>query len=116
MFEFQNPILEENPIPASPQGPTEPISQDIKVSEPSNIPPEALETPINVDIPVSLNNDNPQNGPIPTPNPEEPKPEELRAEGGKTEGISEPVQTSETRLIYWYLSRSISRSLASRHS
>ena len=66
-------------------------------SEPSNMPPEASESPKNADIPVSLNNDNPQNEPISTPSPEEAKPEELPAEGGKAEGISEPVQTSETR-------------------
>ena len=64
-------------------------------SEPSSMPPEAPESPKNADIPVSLNNDNPQNEPISTPSPEEAKPEELPAEGGKAEGISEPVQTSE---------------------
>jgi hypothetical protein len=93
----QNPIPEENSIPLSPQEPTEPISQDIRVSEPSNIPLEAPETPKNTDIPVSLNNPNPENTPVLTPNPEEAKPKELPAEGGKTEGISEPTQTPEIR-------------------
>src|ERR1035437_10133802 len=68
--------------------------------EPSNIPLEAPESPKNADIPVSLNNDNPQNEPISGLNPEEAKPEELPAEGGKTEEItlvsSEPLQTPET--------------------
>ena len=66
-------------------------------SEPSNMPPEAPESPINTDIPVSLNNDNPENNSIFTSNPEEAKPEELAAEGGKSEGISEPTQTPEPR-------------------
>jgi hypothetical protein len=66
-------------------------------SEPSNMPLEASEAPINADIPVSLNNPNPENTPISTPNPEEPKPEVLSAEGGKTEEILEPVQTPEIR-------------------
>ena len=66
-------------------------------SEPSNTPPEAPESPKNEDIPVSLNNDNPKNEPVSTPVPEEAKPEELPTETGKTEEISEPAQTSETR-------------------
>jgi len=66
-------------------------------STPSNMPLEAPESPKNVDIPISLNNDNPQNEPISAPNSEEAKPEELPAEGGKTEEISEPVQTPETQ-------------------
>ena len=61
------------------------------------MPPEPLESPKNTDIPVSLNNDNPENEPISTPSVEIVKPEELPAEGGKTEEIPEPVQTSETR-------------------
>lgn len=77
-----------------------PISPNSEVnmgSEPSNMPPEAPETPINADIPVSLNNDNYQNESIFTPNPEEAKPEELPAEGGKIEEIPEPAQAPETR-------------------
>jgi hypothetical protein len=99
--ESQNPILEENSIPVNPQEPAGSISQDIRVSEPINMPPEAPESPINTDIPVSLNNDNPQNTPISTSSLEETKSEELPAEGGKTEEInpisSEPVQTPEPR-------------------
>lgn len=52
--ESQNPTPEENPILTSPRGATEPISQDIRVSDPSNMSLEAPESPKNVDIPVSL--------------------------------------------------------------
>ena len=93
----QNLISTENSIPVSPQEPMADIPINTMGSEPSNMPSEALESPKNADIPVSLNNDNPPNIPISTPTPEETKPEILPAEGGKIEGISEPVQTSETR-------------------
>ena len=97
----QNPILEENPILVSPQEPMADIPINTMGSEPSNMPLEAPESPKNADIPVSLNNDNTENEPISTSIPEEAKPEELPAEGGKTEEItpvsSEPLQTSETR-------------------
>ena len=66
-------------------------------SEPIGMPPEAPESPINRDTPVSLNNDNLENTSILTENPEPIKPEVLPAEGGKTEEITEPVETSETR-------------------
>lgn len=78
-----------------------PLSINTMGSESSNIPPEAPESSINADIPVSLNNDNPENEPISTPASEEAKAEELPAEGVKTEEItsvsSEPVQASKTR-------------------
>ena len=96
----QKPIPEENPIPASPQEPMADISINTMGSEPSNIPPEAPESPKNADIPFSLNSDNHQNSPISTPTPEEVKPAEsgiAKAENPKAEPISEPVQTSETR-------------------
>ena len=64
-------------------------------SEPSNMPPEAPESPINTDIPASLNNDNPENTPIYTPSPEELKSEEIPAEGGKTEEILKTTEASE---------------------
>jgi len=64
--------------------------------DPSNTPSEPLESPKNADIPVSINNDNPENTPILTEKPEEPKPEELPAKGGKTEEILEPVKSPET--------------------
>ena len=91
----QNPIPEENPSPTSPQETTEPALENTSISEPADMLPGAPEAPKNADIPVSLNNDNFENEPIFTPTSEELKPEELPAEGGKTEEISEPVQTSE---------------------
>ncbi|MFA6076473.1 MAG: hypothetical protein WC735_00125 [Candidatus Paceibacterota bacterium] len=97
----QNPISEENSIPASPQEPMADTPVSTPDPTPAEMPLEAPETSINADIPISLNNDNPQNEPISTPNPEEVKPEELPAEGGKIEGItpvlSEPLQTPEPR-------------------
>ena len=91
----QNQDSAENSIPVNPQEPVANVPINTTDSEPSSMPPEALESPRNADIPVSLNNDNPENTPISTPSPEEAKPEELPAEGGKTEEILEPVQTSE---------------------
>ncbi len=67
----QNPISEENSIPASSQEPMVNIPVATPDSTPTSMPPEAPEPPINADIPVSLNNDNPQNEPISTPTPEE---------------------------------------------
>ena len=103
--EPQNPIPEENSIPVSPQEPAGPISQDIRVSEPSNMPLEAPESPKNADIPVSLNNANSENEPISTPSPEEAIPLEPTdiqvnpASNGTSEPsvepISEPVQAIE---------------------
>src|SRR3989339_645963 len=96
----QNPISEVNSVPVSSQEPTEPISQDIRVSEPINMPPEALETLTNADIPVSLNNANSENSPILTPSPEKASPTEsgsVEAENPKVEPNYEPAQTSETR-------------------
>ena len=69
-------------------------------SEPSNMPPEALESPKNADIPASLNNTNLENTPNLGENPEVVKSAEsasAEAENPKVEPISEPVQTSETR-------------------
>ena len=74
-----------------------PDSSPTMPSDTTETPPEAPESSKNADIPVSLNNDNPENSPISTPIPEEAKSEELPAEGGKTKEISEPVQTPETR-------------------
>lgn len=95
--EPQNQVSDENSISPSPQESMADAPVSMVSSEPSNIASEAPESPKNADIPVSLNNDNPPNEPISTPSPEEAKPEELPAEGGKAEGISEPVQASETR-------------------
>jgi len=98
--EPQNPIPEENSIPLSPQEPMADIPIPATDSITSNIPPEAPESPINTDIPVSLNNDNPENNPVLTEKPEEPKPAEsdsTEAENPKVEPIPEPAQTSESR-------------------
>jgi len=94
---IQNQDSEKNPIPPSPQEPTGPVPEIAPVSASADMPSEAPESPKNADIPVSLNNDNPQNEPVFTPSPKETKPEELPAEDGKTEETSEPVQTSETQ-------------------
>jgi len=99
--EPQNSISEENSIPVSPQEPMVDMPISVIDPTPADIPPEAPKSPINADIPVSLNNDNSQNEPISTPSSEEPKPEEISAEGEKSEEIlpvsSEPLQTPETR-------------------
>jgi hypothetical protein len=50
----QNPISENNSIPASPQELVANIPINTMSSKPFNMPPEALESPINTDIPVSL--------------------------------------------------------------
>ena len=95
--EPQNPISEENSIPVGPQEPVADIPVPAIDSTLTEMPPESPESPKNADIPVSLNNDNPQNEPISTPSLEGAKPVDLPAEGGKTEEISESAQTSETR-------------------
>jgi len=87
------PLNNDQIDPSSP----EPIN--ITVSDPSTMPPEPLESPRNADIPVSLNNDNPENTPILTENPEVAKPAEsgsVEAENSKIESISEQTQVSET--------------------
>jgi hypothetical protein len=76
-------------------GLSEPLPINTTGSEPLDMPPEALESPRNADIPVPLNNANPENTPILTENQGLIKPEVLSAEGGKTEEISEPAQTPE---------------------
>ena len=98
--ELQNPISEENSIPTSPQEPMADIPINTMGSEPSNMPPEPPESPKNADIPVSLNNPNPENTPNLDENPEVTKPAEsgsAEVENPKVEPISEPAQNSETR-------------------
>ena len=77
--------------------PISPNSEANMGSDPSNIPLEAPESPKNANIPVSLNNDNPENSPVLTEKPEEPKSEVLPAEGGKTEETLESVKSPETQ-------------------
>src|ERR1035437_1289293 len=80
-----------------------PISPNSEVntgSVPSTIPPEPLESPRNADIPVSLNNANPENSPVLTENPEVSKPAEsvsVEAENSIIERLFEPAQAPETR-------------------
>jgi hypothetical protein len=96
--ESKNSILEENPIPASPQELMANIPVLATDSTHANMPPEPPESPKNADIPVSLNNDNPENTPVLTENPEVSKPTEsgsIEAENLKVEPISKPVQTPE---------------------
>lgn len=93
----QNPVSEENSIPASPQEPMADAPVSTQDSIPADMPLEVPESPTNTDNAVPVNNDNPENSPILAPSPEETKPEELPSEGVKTEEISEPAQTSETR-------------------
>ena len=84
----------------SQNAPISPNSEVNMGSEPSNMPLEAPETSKNTDIPVSLNNTNPENSLVLTQNPEVSKPAEsasAEAENPKVEPISEPVQTSETQ-------------------
>jgi hypothetical protein len=80
-------------IPISP-------NSDVNMgSELSTTPSEPPESSRNADIPVSLNNDNPENGSVLTSNSEVEKPAEsgsVEVENPKVEPISEPVKTSET--------------------
>src|ERR1035437_7708822 len=92
----QNPISEENSIPPSPQEPMVDIPVSVMDSTSADIPLEAPESPRNADIPVSLNNPNPENIPVLTETPEVTKPEILPAEGEKVEEIPKPAQTFET--------------------
>ena len=88
--------MSDEPLNNDQTGLSEPLPINITGSEQVIVPSEPLESPRNADIPVSLNNDNPENTPILTENPEVSKSEVLPAEGGKTEGIPELVKTLET--------------------
>ncbi len=89
--------MSDEPLNNDQIGLSEPLPINTTGSEAINNPLEPLESPINADIPVSLNNDNPENTPILTENPEVSKTEVLPAEGGRTEEIPEPVQISEAQ-------------------
>lgn len=101
----QNPISEKNSIPASPQEPTADAPIPATDSAPAEMLPEALESPINADNAVPVNNDNPENSPILTPSPEEASPTESvetpvipasnEANKSSIEPVSEPIQTNE---------------------
>ncbi|MFA6027244.1 MAG: hypothetical protein WC727_12480 [Ignavibacteriaceae bacterium] len=83
----QNPISEENSIPASPQEPTEPTPINTTYSEPSVMPPEAPEASKD-DFSVK-SNDIPLPNPTPTEPENEPKTEEKQAQN---EPAPEPVE------------------------
>ena len=92
--------MSDEPLNNEQIEPSGPLPINTMGSKPSNMPLEAPETPKNTDIPVSLNNDNPENTPNLEENPEVTKPAEsvsVEAENPKTEPIPEPVQTSEPR-------------------
>jgi len=93
--------MSDEPLNKDQIEPSNPLPINTMGFEPVDTLSEPLEPPKNADIPVSLNNTNAENTSVLTPSPEEAKPEELPAEGGKTEGITlispEPLQTSETR-------------------
>jgi len=61
-------------------------------SEPSSVPPGAIESPTNTDIPVPLNNDN---EPISIQNTENVKSEELPINTESNETKADPIQTPE---------------------
>ena len=92
--------MSDEPLNKNEVGLSEALPINTTGSGPSSLPSEAPETPINTDMPVSLNNDNPQNEPISTPSPEVAKPAEsasAETENPKVEQIPEPLQTSEIR-------------------
>src|SRR3989338_1572897 len=89
----QNPSPEENPSPTSPQDPTEPASENTAHSEPSEAPPEALESSPN-DFSVKSNDIPPSDSPPPEPektqeNQASPVAEALADK--ENEPVSEPV-------------------------
>ena len=87
--------MSDEPLNNEEIGLSEPLPINTTGSEPLNMPSEPLESSINRDTPVSLNNDNPENTPNLAENTETIKPEVLPTEGEKTDGISEPAQTPE---------------------
>ena len=89
--------MADEPLNNEQIGLSEPLPINTMGSEAVNNSPEPLESSINADIPVSLNNDNPENIPILTENQETTNPEVLPAEGGKTEEITKSVETPESR-------------------
>ena len=93
----QNPILENNSIPPSPQEPTEPASENTAHSEPSVAPSETPEAPGD-DFPVKSNDIPPSNS-TPTEAENEQKTEEKQAENEPTpEPVSEPVEAPESEM------------------
>ena len=90
----QNPSPEENPSPTSPKEPTEPAPINTAHSEPTNAPPEALESSPN-DFSVK-SNDIPPSDSTPTEAEKEPKTEEKQAENNPNpEPVPEPMEAPE---------------------
>jgi hypothetical protein len=89
--EPQNPISEENSIPLSPQGPSEPASENTAYSEPSVALPEALESSPS-DFSVKSNDIPPSDS---TPTEPEKEPENQVENKPVLEPISEPVEAPE---------------------
>ena len=75
----QNPISEESSIPASPQEPTEPASENTAYSEPSAMPSEPLESPGDSADAIPVNNDNQAQN----------EPEATRPESGEAQKVLE---------------------------
>jgi hypothetical protein len=75
----QNPTPEENSIPSSPQEPTELASENTAHSEPSTMPPDALESPRDSADAVPVNNDNQVQN----------EPEAVRPESGEAQKVPE---------------------------
>ena len=90
----QNQDSEENSIPPSSQEPTEPASENIAHSEPSDAPPEALESSPN-DFSVKSNDIPPSDFTL-TEAEKEPKTEEKQAENNPNpEPVPEPMEAPE---------------------
>src|SRR3989344_5719810 len=107
----QKPISEENSIPASPQEPTEPALENTAHSEPSDAPPEALESSPNdfsvksTDIPPSdstppepeeTQENQAENAPVADPQPKADQPPETVPEPVTAQiPVNEPLPESE---------------------
>ena len=100
--EPQNPTSENNSIPPSSQEPTEPVFENTGISQPSTMPPEALETPRNSDNTIPVNNDNGAgNEPEPIRPETESSPEILENKGSnepKQETAQTPVNEPLSKL------------------
>lgn len=106
---IQNQDSAKNSIPPSPQEPMADVPIPATVSESVTMPPEASESPINVDNAVPVNNVNPENEPILAEKPKEITPlEPIDTPANPVsneinnppieqnpEPVSNPVQTSE---------------------
>ena len=86
----QNQDSTESSIPPSPQEPTEPASENTAHSEPSTMPPEALEVPRNGDNAIPVNNDN-----LALNEPEAIKPEQEPSPEIEEKSASQP-ETAQT--------------------